>query len=92
MARQPHGAILVNERTGAEKIVKGREPTTTNNKMELSAAIAGLNALPPGAVVRMLGDSRYVIQGITEWLPGWKARGTRGLTGSQAGKLGTVSA
>ena len=40
--------------------MKGREATTTNNKMELSAAIAGLNALRPGAVVRMLGDSRYV--------------------------------
>ena len=81
MARQPHGAILVNERTGAEKIVKGREAATTNNKMELSAAIAGLNALRPGAVVRMLGDSRYVVQGITEWLPGWKARGWKAARG-----------
>jgi ribonuclease HI len=76
-----YGAILINERTGAEKIVKGREPTTTNNKMELSAAIAGLNALRPGAVVRMLGDSRYVVQGITEWLPGWKARGWKAAGG-----------
>ncbi|WP_336489843.1 ribonuclease H family protein, partial [Methylobacterium nigriterrae] len=71
-------AILINTRTGREKIVKGREAATTNNKMELSAAIAGLNALSPGAVVTMLGDSQYVIKGITEWLPGWKVKGWRG--------------
>ena len=46
--------------------------------MEPSAAIAGLNALSPGAVVTMLGDSQYVTKGITEWLPGWKAKGWRG--------------
>ena len=79
--RGGYGAILVNDRTGAEKIVKGCEPATTNNKMELSAAIAGLNALRPGAVVTMLGDSRYVVQGITEWLPGWKARGWKAAGG-----------
>ncbi len=77
-----YGAILVNERTGAEKIVKGREAATTNNKMELSAAIAGLNALRPGAVVTMLGDSRYVVQGFTEWLPGGKARGWKAVGGA----------
>lgn len=70
-----YGAILVNETTGAEKIVKGRDPATTNNQMELSAAIAGLNALRPGAIVTMLGDSQYVLKGITEWMPGWKAKG-----------------
>lgn len=76
-----YGAILVNETTGAEKIVRGRETATTNNKMELSAAIAGLNALRPGAHVTMLGDSQYVIKGITEWMPGWKARGWRAAGG-----------
>jgi ribonuclease HI len=70
-----YGAILINETTRAEKIVKGRDPATTNNKMELSAAIAGLNALRPGAMVTMLGDSQYVIKGITKWIPNWKARG-----------------
>ncbi len=73
-----YAAILINTRTGREKIVKGREAATTNNKMELSAAIAGLNALSSGAVVTMLGDSQYVIKGFTEWLPGWKAKGWRG--------------
>lgn len=75
--RGGYGAILVNEDTGREKIVKGRAPATTNNKMELSAAIAGLNALRPGAIVTMLGDSQYVLKGIVEWLPGWKAKGWR---------------
>ena len=79
--RGGYGAILVNNRTGAEKIVKGREANTTNNQMELTAAIAGLGALSPGAVVTMLGDSKYVIQGITEWLPGWKAKGWRAAGG-----------
>ncbi|MCJ2025039.1 ribonuclease HI [Methylobacterium sp. J-067] len=72
-----YGAFLVNEITGREKIVRGRDPETTNNKMELSAAIAGLNALRPGATVSMIGDSQYVIKGITEWMPGWKAKGWR---------------
>lgn len=76
-----YGAILINTRTGAEKIVKGRDASTTNNRMELSAAIAGLNALRPGAIVAMIGDSQYVINGITEWLPGWKAKGWRGAGG-----------
>ena len=79
--RGGYGAILVNTRTGAEKIVKGREPNTTNNQMELTAAIAGLGALSPGAVVTMLGDSKYVIQGITDWLPGWKAKGWKAAGG-----------
>ena len=70
-------AILVNDQTKAEKIIQGRDPTTTNNKMELQAAIAALNALKPGAFVHMLGDSQYVVKGMTEWLPNWKANGWR---------------
>jgi ribonuclease HI len=70
-----YGAILVNDCTGSEMTVKGREADTTNNRMELRAAIEGLNALRPGAYVHMLGDSQYVTKGFTEWLPNWKARG-----------------
>lgn len=76
-ARGGYGAILVTETTSAEKVVKGRDPATTNNPIKLSAAIAGLNALRPGAVVTMLGDSQHVIKGITEWMPGSKLRGWR---------------
>lgn len=75
------GAILINEVTKAEKVVKGNDAATTNNRMELSAAIGGLSALSPGAVVSMIGDSQYVIKGITEWLPGWKRKGWKTAAG-----------
>ena len=55
----------------------GSEAATTNNRMELSAAIHGLKALKRRCTVRLYTDSKYVLQGITEWLPNWKARGWR---------------
>ena len=72
-----YAAILVNQRTGSEKVVRGGSPATTNNKMELTAAIQGLGALRPGAYVTMIGDAEYVTKGFTEWLPAWKAQGWR---------------
>jgi hypothetical protein len=72
-----YGAVLIHDATGKEKIVRGGDPATTNNRMELTAAIEALNALRPGASVTMIGDSQYVLKGMTEWLPGWKARGWR---------------
>ena len=48
---------------------------TTNNRMELTAAIEGLNALKRGSKVELFTDSRYVMNGITEWMDNWKARG-----------------
>ncbi len=59
------------------KEVSGAEPETTNNRMELAAAIGGLNALKRRCMVKLYTDSKYVLQGITEWLPAWKARGWR---------------
>jgi ribonuclease HI len=59
------------------KEVMGSDPATTNNRMELSAAIHGLRALKRRCTVRLYTDSKYVLQGITEWLPNWKARGWR---------------
>ncbi|MGO9931105.1 MAG: ribonuclease HI [Steroidobacteraceae bacterium] len=59
------------------KEVTGAEADTTNNRMELAAAIGGLNALKRRCTVKLYTDSKYVLQGITEWLPGWKARGWR---------------
>ena len=59
------------------KEVSGAEPLTTNNRMELMAAIAGLGALKRRCAVKLYTDSKYVLQGITEWLPNWKARGWR---------------
>jgi ribonuclease HI len=57
--------------------VFGAEPATTNNRMELSAAIGGLGALKRRCAVKLYTDSKYVLQGITEWLPNWKNRGWR---------------
>lgn len=61
----------------AEKSLFGGEAETTNNRMELTAVIEGLKALNRGCVVRVHTDSRYVQQGITEWLPNWKKRDWR---------------
>ncbi len=57
------------------KTMHGGEPETTNNRMELMAAIEALNALKGGRKVRLYTDSKYVMHGITEWMDNWKARG-----------------
>jgi ribonuclease HI len=59
------------------KEVSGAEAQTTNNRMELMAAIGGLGALKRRCTIKLYTDSKYVLQGITEWLPNWKARGWR---------------
>ena len=67
------GAIL---RYGTvEKELCGGEPGTTNNRMELMAAIQALEALKRPVKVRLHTDSQYVKDGITKWIHGWKARG-----------------
>ncbi|WP_334133492.1 ribonuclease HI [Tepidimonas sp.] len=67
------GALL---RAGsAERELFGGEVQTTNNRMELRAVIEALAALKRPCRVRLFLDSEYVRKGITEWLPGWKARG-----------------
>lgn len=53
----------------------GGEKMTTNNRMELTAAIEGLEALSRSCEVKLYTDSKYVLQGITEWMPNWKKRG-----------------
>ena len=67
------GAIL--RYRGVEKELSGAEPETTNNRMELMAAIAALEALKEPVEVDLYTDSEYLKRGITEWLPQWKARG-----------------
>ncbi len=60
---------------GVEKELYGGENPTTNNRMEMMAVIAGLNALTRPCTVEVYTDSEYVKKGMTEWLRGWKARG-----------------
>jgi ribonuclease HI len=69
------GALL---RYGAvEKELSGGEPLTTNNRMELMAAIVALEALTRPTTVKLHTDSQYVKNGITEWVAQWKRRGWR---------------
>ena len=69
------GAILLYG--GRRKELKGREPMTTNNRMELMAAIAALEALKRPCEVELHTDSQYLRLGITQWLAGWKRNGWR---------------
>ena len=59
------------------KELYGGEPLTTNNRMELMAAIKALEALKRSSVVELYTDSEYLRQGITRWLPSWKQKGWR---------------
>ena len=58
-----------------EKELSGGEAETTNNRMEMTAVIRGLSALPEPCAVELYSDSKYVLDGITKWVEGWKKRG-----------------
>jgi ribonuclease HI len=69
------GAIL---RYGAtEKELSGGESPTTNNRMEMMAAIIALESLKRPSEVALYTDSQYVMKGVTQWMPGWKKNGWR---------------
>ena len=68
------GAIL-RSAGHVEKELFGGELLTTNNRMEMTAVIEALSALKRPCDIALYIDSKYVLQGITEWLPGWKSRG-----------------
>ncbi len=67
------GAIL--QWNGHEKELSGGEEETTNNRMEMTAVIMALKALKKHSTVEIYTDSKYVMDGLTKWLAGWKARG-----------------
>jgi ribonuclease HI len=71
----PGGWGVVLKYKGNEKHLWGGEAHTTNNRMELKAAIAALASLTRACQVSVTTDSQYVLKGITEWVPGWKRRG-----------------
>ena len=73
----PGGWAALLRYSGAERAISGAEPETTNNRMELMAAIEGLAALKRHSTVVLTTDSQYVRQGITQWIAGWKRRGWR---------------
>ena len=67
------GAVLISG--GHEKTLHGGEAQTTNNRMELMAAIRGLEALKKPSAVRLVTDSKYVMNGVTQWVANWKKNG-----------------
>jgi len=67
--------ILRHPATTSEIERSGAEPTTTNNRMELTAVIRGLEALKRPSRVELVTDSEYVGKGLSQWLKGWKANG-----------------
>lgn len=58
-----------------EKEISGGDPATTNNRMEMSAAIQALNLLIEPCEVKLHSDSKYVLEGITKWVHGWQRNG-----------------
>jgi ribonuclease HI len=71
----PGGWGVLLRYKGKEKTLYGGELETTNNRMELMAAIQALESLTRQCKVQLTTDSQYVQKGITEWLPNWKRRG-----------------
>lgn len=69
-----------------EKILTGSESRTTNNRMELKAALEALLAIEEPAKIELFTDSEYLKRGITEWMPNWKARNWK----RKKGKLANV--
>jgi ribonuclease HI len=67
------GALIKAE--AGERELSGAEGQTTNNRMELTAAIMALRAVPAGSSVDIYTDSKYVMDGLNEWMPAWKKRG-----------------
>jgi ribonuclease HI len=73
----PGGWGVVMNYGKAQRTMYGGESLTTNNRMELMAVIQGLSVLKRPCRVKVFSDSKYVLQGITEWLPKWKRSGWR---------------
>jgi ribonuclease HI len=71
----PGGWAAILRYNGSERELWGCEPKTTNNRMELRAAIEGLRSLKEDCEVEVVTDSEYVKNGITTWIHGWKRKG-----------------
>ncbi|KAA3642818.1 MAG: ribonuclease HI [Chloroflexi bacterium] len=82
----PGGWAALLRYKGREKVLSGGEADSTNNRMELAAAVEALNALSKASRVDLYTDSEYLRRGITEWLEGWKVRNWK----RKGGKLANV--
>lgn len=73
----PGGWAALLRHGDKEKEISGGEKLTTNNRMELTAALKALKALKSGCEVELYTDSTYVMKGMSEWVKGWMAKGWR---------------
>lgn len=78
----PGGWAAIVDLEGERRELTGAEPKTTNNRMELSAVIAGLRSLAQPSNVRVVTDSQYVVKGMREWIHAWRRKGWRSASGS----------
>jgi ribonuclease HI len=78
----PGGYAAIVDVGGKRRELSGADPKTTNNRMELSAVIAGLRSLDEPSMVKVVTDSQYVVKGMTEWIHAWRRKGWRSSSGS----------
>lgn len=71
------GTILKHVATGKRREISGSEKQTTNNRMELTAVIRGLETITKPSKVKVVTDSQYVTKGMTEWIENWLAKNWR---------------
>lgn len=73
----PGGWAAILQWNGTEKVLKGAERQTTNNRMEMTAALKALEAMKRPAQITLVTDSKYLLEGMTKWIHGWKRNGWR---------------
>ena len=73
----PGGWAAILQWNGTEKTLSGAEMGTTNNRMEMTAALRALEAMKKPADITLVTDSRYLLEGMTQWIHGWKRNGWR---------------
>lgn len=71
----PGGYGCIIKQNGDIREIKGGSPQTTNNIMEMTAAIVALKQLPDPCKIKLTTDSQYVVKGVTEWMKGWIRNG-----------------
>lgn len=71
----PGGWCCLMRSGGHERVLKGADPQTTNNRMEIQAVLSGLQSLTEPCEVTVYSDSQYVLKAMSEWLPGWVRNG-----------------
>jgi ribonuclease HI len=75
--RGGYAAIIINNASREEKVITGCYKHTTNNRMEAMAIINAIISCPDGSFIKVLSDSKYVINSLQKWIPGWKRNGWR---------------